>query len=268
MKQLCLMCAVLFGVAGVSSAADEAATIQEEAETSGLSLEAQITVPSSYVFRGYVIEDDHFIVQPEFTATYETQVGDLSIAPYFTAWANLTDLSAPGDPEWFNELDLTLGTDIDLTHGFSLGLIYNYYNSPANFFDDIHEVGITLSHDCFINPSIGLFREIHNESNDENTYIELSIEPALHDVPIMDRLVLSLPIVVGLSPDEYFTDSDGDGSVFGFASIGIAGEYTFCEQWSLLAGVDYIQMLSDSTEESNDGDEYKIVGRIGVKYSH
>lgn len=267
MKQLCLMCAVLFGVAGVSSAADEAATTQEEAETSGLSLEAQITVPSSYVFRGYVIEDDHFIVQPEFTATYETQVGDLSIAPYFTAWANLTDLSAPGDPEWFNELDLTLGTDIGLTHGFSLGLIYNYYNSPANFFDDIHEVGITLSHDCFINPSIGLFREIHNESNDENTYVELSLTPGF-DVPQIKNLRIDFPLVLGLTPDDYYTDSDGDSSLFGYASVSIDASYAFCEQWSLLAGVDYIQMLSDSTEESNDGDEYKIVGRIGVKYSH
>lgn len=267
MKQLCLMCAVLFGVAGVSSAADEAATTQEEAETSGLSLEAQITVPSSYVFRGYVIEDDHFIVQPEFTATYETQVGDLSIAPYFTAWANLTDLSAPGDPEWFNELDLTLGTDIDLTHGFSLGLIYNYYNSPANFFDDIHEVGITLSHDCFINPSIGLFREIHNESNDENTYIELSLTPGF-DVPQIKNLRIDFPLVLGLTPDDYYTDSEGDSSLFGYASVSVDASYAICEQWSLLAGVDYIQMLSDSTEESNDGDEYKIVGRIGVKYSY
>lgn len=267
MKQLCLMCAVLFGVAGVSSAADEAATTQEEAETSGLSLEAQVTVPTSYVFRGYVIEDDHFIVQPEVTATYETQVGDLSIAPYFTAWANLTDLSAPGDPEWFNELDLTLGTDIDLTHGFSLGLIYNYYNSPANFFDDVHEVGITLSHDCMINPSIGLFREIHNESNDENTYIELSLTPGF-DVPQIKNLHIDFPLVLGLTPDDYYTDSDGDSSLFGYASASVDATYVICEQWALFAGVDYIQMLSDSTEESNDGDEYKIVGRVGVKYSH
>lgn len=267
MKHLCLMCAVLLSVAGVSRAADEAASTTEESEKSGISLDAQVTFPSSYVFRGYVIEEDHFVVQPEATITYDTKIGDLSISPYISAWANLTDLSAPGDPEWFNEFDVYLGADIELPHDFSLGLVYNYYNSPANFFDDIHEIGLSLSHEDFVHPAIGIFREIHHEGADENTYIELSITLGF-DVPQVKNLHIDFPIVLGLTPDEYYTKSNGDGSVFGYASASVDGIYTFDEQWALFAGVDYIQMLADSTEDSNKGDEYQIVGRIGVKYTH
>jgi hypothetical protein len=250
------------GQVEVSKEADKAAE-----DSGGFAVEGAITFPSSYVFRGYVLLEDHFIVQPEVTVSYGTHIGDITITPYFTAWANLTDASAPGDPEWFNELDLYLGADIELPEKFTLGIVYDYYNSPANFFDDIHELGLTLGHEDVFNPSVGIYREIKNSGADENTYIELGITPGF-DVPQIQKLHLDFPLVLGLSPDEYYTKSNGDGCFFGYASIGVKGTYSLSDNWSLFASVDYVQMLADSTEASNKGDEYQVVGKAGVKFSY
>jgi len=273
MRHFCLLCAV-FAFSGLfttraRAADEEAGAVPADAkeDSGGFSFEGQEMFPTSYVFCGYVLLEDHFIVQPEATVSYGTKFGDLTITPYLTAWANLTDASAPGDPEWFNEFDLYLGVDIELPFGFTLGLVYDYYNSPANVFDDDHELGITLSHDDFLHPSVGLYREVCNHGGKENTYIELGLEPGF-DVPNFEKLRIDFPIMVGLTPDEYYTDSSGDGEVFGYWAVGLTGTYAVNDNWSLLAGIDYVQLTADSTEASNHGDDHQIVGRFAVKFSH
>jgi hypothetical protein len=263
MKHLCLMCAVLFSIAGFVRA-EEPAT--EESDSGGLTLEAEIAIPSSYVFRGYVLEEDHFIVQPQVTIGYDTQIAGLKVSPYITAWGNLTDMSAPGEPEWFNELDIYLGADIELPSNFTLGVVYNYYNSPADVFDDVHELGITLSHEDVLNPSIGVFREICDKGGTEDTYIELSVTPGF-DVPQFEKLHLDFPLVLGVSPDKYYLDSNGDGTFWGYCSAGVTATYALNDHWSLTAGVSVVQMLADSVEASNKGDEQQYVGSVSVKYS-
>ncbi|HWP39536.1 MAG TPA: hypothetical protein VNL70_01330, partial [Tepidisphaeraceae bacterium] len=207
-------------------------------------------------------------VQPELTITYTTDLGGLELAPYVGVWANLTDAPADGQPQWLNELDLYAGVDVALPHDFSLGFIYTLYNSPADVFDDIHEIGLTLSHSDFLNPAIGIYFEIDNrDTGRENTYLELSLTPGF-DMPGLERLRLDFPLVLGLTPDEYYTDQDGDGEVFGYASASVTATYALSDNWSLFAGVDYVQLLADSAKESNDGDSYQLVGRAGVSFSY
>ncbi|WP_428937026.1 TorF family putative porin [Fontivita pretiosa] len=257
---------VLTGITRGQQAAKDPA---EEADQAGpLSFSGVLTIPSSYVFRGYVIEEDHFLFQPELTITYTSELGGVEVAPYVGIWANLTDAPADGEPEWVNEVDLYAGIDLALPHDFSLGFIYTLYNSPADAFDDIHEVGLTLSHGDFLNPAIGIYFEIDNrDTGEENTYIELSLTPGL-DIPQIEGLRIDFPLVLGLTPDEYYTDENGDGEVLGYASAGIAATCPLNDNWSLFAGAEYVQMLADSAEESNGGDSFQIVGRAGVSFSY
>lgn len=245
----------------------EPGAIDDADDDGGLSIEGTFFFPTSYVFRGYVIEEDHFLFQPDLTLSIDTEVGGFAVTPYFNAWFNFTDAPAPGDPEWFNEINLALGAEIELGGGFSAGVTYIWYNSPADVFDDIHEIGVSLSHENLLNPSVAIYRELDNRNGEENTYIELSIIPGW-DVPQIDQLHFDFPVVLGLSPDEYFTDSDGDGYVFGYISGGVVGTFELTENWSIAVGVDYIQMLADSTEDSNDGDEHQIVGHAGLAFAY
>lgn len=265
MKHKIAACAAALLMAVGSVRAQEPA--KAEAAPSDFTVDLSLTIPSTYVFRGYVIQDERFIVQPEAFVTFNTTVGGLSVSPYIGAWANFTDVNAPGDPECFDELDLYAGADIELGHGFTLGLIYTYYMSPGNSFDDIHEIGVTLSHDCWLNPSVGIYRELCNEGGDENTYIELGVKPGF-DVPNCEKLRLDFPMLVGLSPDEYYTDSSGDGEWIGYLTAGVHASYAISDNLLVMAGIEYWNLHADSTQASNDGDEHQFVGLIGVKYSH
>jgi hypothetical protein len=251
-----------------AAAVEEAAAVQEDEAGGGLSIDASLFVPTSYVFRGYVIEEDHCLWQPELILSYGTSIGDIDVTPYIGAWANLTDAPAPGDPEWFNEIDVYVGADISLPADFTLGVIYTWYNSPADAFDDIHEVGLTLSHDSCLQPAVGIYYELeNNDTGDENTYIELSITPGF-DVEQLPALRFDFPVVLGLTPDEYYTDSDGDSETFGYLSGGVTATYALNDNWSIEGGVDWVQMLADSAEDSNEGDDYQVVGRVGVRFTN
>lgn len=263
MKYLGAFCALTVMLSLTPAQAQETPAAEENG---GISVEAILTIPSSYVFRGYVEVEDHCIFQPEITLSHDHSIGDLPVSFWFNAWASLTSAPAPGEPEWFNELDLSVGADVEIGNGFTLGLTYIYYNSPANAFDDIHEVGVTLSHDCWLNPSVGIYREICNEGADENTYIELGVTPGF-DVEQMQGLRLDFPLIAGFSPDEYYTDDDGDGHWVGYASAGITATYQFNDNLAVIAGVDYIHLCADSTRESNEGDDSQIVGRVAFKFT-
>jgi hypothetical protein len=87
MKAVFSLCA-----AAVLSLASHTVAQQPSAELdtkAGLSVDLSLTIPTSYVFRGYVIQDERFIVQPEAFVTYTTAVGGFEVAPYVGAWANL-----------------------------------------------------------------------------------------------------------------------------------------------------------------------------------
>jgi hypothetical protein len=260
--------AIALGISSSTFAQQQTESVEPAAPESkgGFAIDVTVTFPTSYVFRGYVIEEDHFLVQPEITLYYGIPVGDSILWPYIGAWMNLTDAPAPGDPEWFNEIDAYVGFEYEFGE-FTLEGIYTWYTSPADFFDDVHEVGLQLRHSHFLQPSAAIYYEICNKSGEENTYIELGLKPKLEPPPIQP-LKLEFPLVLGLTPDEYYTDDDGDGQICGYASGGITATWALSEDWLLEAGVDYIHMLADSTEESNDGDESQVVGRFAVKFAH
>lgn len=266
MKRAGAMCAAILLFSAVTARGQEVLAAGAEEADGGFGVDFSLTVPSTYVFRGYVIQDNRFIVQPDASVSFDTTLGGFSISPYVGAWANFTDVSAPGDPECFDELDLYAGADIELGHGLTLGVIYTYYMSPADTFDDIHEIGVTLGHDDWFNPSIGIYRELCNKNGDENTYIELSITPGC-DFPQVDKLSFEFPMAIGLSPDEYYTDSDGDGEWIGFLMAGVHATYALTDNLSLLAGLEYWNLHADSTQESNGGSENQCVALIGIQFS-
>ena len=87
-------------------------------------------------------------------------------------------------------------------------------------------------------------------------------------------LTIALPVKLGVSLDEYYTDSQGDNYFYGFVSGGVTATLPLpmpakYGSWNLVASVEYIQMLADSVEAANDGGtEYELTGRIGISFSY
>jgi uncharacterized protein (TIGR02001 family) len=230
---------------------------QTEPAENPFTVEGLFIANSDYVDRGYVVDDDHIHFQPDLTLTYTTEIAGKSISPYIGVWSDMSGAPQSGDPEWLYEIDPYIGVAMDLGSGFTLDFVYTYNNSPANGFDDVHELAMTLSHSSekdWLNPSINIMRELDDKNGGEDTYIELRLTPGF-DVKQVEKLRLDFPLVAGLSPDGFYEDEDGDESVLGFVSGGIAATYAINDHWSLVGGVDYYWLACDATRETNNDND-------------
>jgi len=233
-----------------------------------LTLAVSLTVPTAYMFRGYVVDDSDIQLQPDVRLDSTVHAGSLTLHPHLEFWSNvIPDSDALGT---YNELDVYGGCSIDLPAKLLLDFTYNYYNSPADDFDDVHEIGVILSHDDFLQPHVGVYREVKNSSNNptgkQGTYLEVGINPELPWKPL-EKLTLTAPCNLGMGGDSYYFKSNGSNQFFGFASFGIHASYQITDNLSFEAGGTYYQLLSDSTEASNAGHDYKFVGDLGLAYS-
>jgi hypothetical protein len=224
---------------------------------------------SAYMFRGYNNVDTGYIFQPYLNVTRHFDLTDqFSLDLYGGVWANYAEHTPKtSGPKHFNEFDANLGVTLNYDK-WSVGLEYLYYNSPANDFDDVHEVGVLLSYEHWLSPSIGYYREIDDRNGNEDTYLEFKLEPSLPSPPFLKKLELTLPMVLGTSLDGYYFGSDGHNSFFGYAAIGLSASYPIAEHWSLKGGVEYHHLFADNLQDINSDSDYKIVGRIGVAFEY
>jgi len=243
-----------------------------EAEESPLTLDASIKYVTAYFFRGYNYGDEGLILQPEATASYEIEVNDnLTITPSFNVWNNVTDQHYSEWDHW-DEIDLTPGVDIT-TGRLTLSLQYIYYHSPAQNWEDIHELGAVVSYDdseqlglpIALNPYVGYFQEIVNKGGDEGTYMEIGMEPTWQ--PEKCPVEFNFPIAVGLGLHEWYFNDEGKQETLGYASGAIVCTYKLNDHLYTNAGVRYIHLIADNVVDGNDGTENQFIGSIGVGYT-
>ena len=81
-------------------------------------------------------------------------------------------------------------------------------------------------------------------------------------------------LLLGMSPDGYYLDSDGHNEFFGYYSVGVTFGLPLdlppkYGSWSANFGVNYIGILADSAEVANDGGEdYELQGFIGISMAY
>jgi hypothetical protein len=243
-----------------------------------ISLEGGVDVTNAYFFRGYLAEDNGFIVQPYATLAFniEAEVGGFTISPYIGTWNSMhSENNGMDDPKWWYETDAIAGVNFE-KGPFTLGFVYTYYYSPSGSFRSSHEVGVTLAYDdsehgllpFAINPRVGLYRELDRSANlaggEPGTYLELGIEPYLLKTKSLE---ISFPTTLGLSISDYYTDSSGDNEILGYGSIGLKGKIPLTSSLSLTGEVTYLRLFADSAEAANGGDDDEFIGRVGLQFS-
>jgi hypothetical protein len=273
----------LLALGGVARAQDAAA---EDPNTGALSVAGGIDATTHYFFRGYLQEDQGLILQPYGTLYVNVHESDnLKITPYVGIWNSWHDEKTGADgthnESWY-ESDIFGGVDVAMGD-FTLGLIYTHYTYPNGALEDIGEIGFKLSWNdaAFtkdraglpfqLSPYIAAYFEPADDSGSEDSYLELGIAPSF---AVGDAgWTLGVPVVLGMSLEDYYFDDDGDEEFLGYASIGVTLTIPLSVparygSWNLIGGVSYLQLLAESLETINNDDDNEIIGKLGIAFSY
>jgi len=255
----------------------------EDPNTGALTLTGGVDWTTAYFFRGYNQEDGGLILQPYATLTANVYNSDkFNINVYGGTWNSFqsakTGSDGNGPSSWY-ECDLFGGVDFSFDK-FTVGVIYTFYQYPNGAFKTIQEVGFKLSYDDTdlmkktgvsfgLKPYVGVYIETDDGNGTEDTYAEVGIGPSwtIHGV------TLSVPVAVGMSLDDYYLQSDGSNSFFGYGSISLLGSIPLpiparYGAWTLTAGVQYLYLFADSAEAANNGENDQWIGKVGVAFSY
>lgn len=249
----------------------------EAAESSKLSFDAGNDFTSSYYFRGLFQQNGGFITQPYANVYY--QLTD-SIKVWGGIWNSFHDQVAAGvdSPENWYELDALGG--IELSQGvLTAGATYILYSSPSDAFKDIQEIELKVGFDDSalakgsilpaLNPSFAVAFEFDDDGGTEDTYAQVALEPSfegkLGELPVS----FSVPIVFGLSFDDWYTDKNGKNETFGYFSVGLSAStpLPFPGDWSLSASVIYLYLDAFSARSANSNQSSEVIGTVGISVS-
>lgn len=250
---------------------------------SDITLGITLDVVSQYFFRGIEQQDSGLIFQPG--AEIGIAVTD-GVSAYIGVWESFHSVPTPGAPtgpkSWY-EQDVFAGLTIDLTEIVALDLNYTGYFSPSDSFSDIHEFGFTLAfedeswmgEDWSFDPYVMVAFEVQDNGGTEDTYLELGGEFGF-DLDDEGDITAAVPIVVGLSLDDYYTDATGDNEVFGYASVALLvttsmsnliGSEEWVGGWDITVGVTVLFLNDDvalTDDVSGSSDSVQVVGSIGL----
>ena len=274
------------GLAGaVTAAVMFAATPAQAQEEAGVnngavSFALGADVVTQYYFRGIEQEDSGLILQPYAEASFEI-TDDISY--YLGTWQSLhsKQTGSTGGADIWYESDFYTGVSLGMFDPIGLDVSYVGYYAPNGAFDSIHELDFVVSYDdselmgdYAFGPYALLAIEIDDEGGSEDIYLELGGELAFNIVDSEDYPVdLSIPVYVGLSLDDYYTDAGGDNEFFGYGAIGasLGVPLPFIPEdygsWSASAGLTAL-FLNDDANLNDTGDDLELIGSVGISMEY
>jgi len=275
------------GLGLVGAAANAAAAGFLNRADAGFTGGANLT--TAYFFRGIRQARRGVIVQPWGEAglgIYASDGAISSITLLGGLWASFQSEHAPGSdsPRAFYELDVYGGATVGLGQYLELGTSYVAFLSPADAFEQVQELDLSLALDDA--PLLGAFAlspyvlaafelEGSRLGPDRGNYVELGVEPGLELPTIPDYpLALSFPLTLGLGLGGYYQLPDGsDDETFGYVSGGATASVPLAflpdtlGAWSATAGVQLIG-LGRVTRAANGGENPWVIGTWGLALAY
>ena len=265
--------------------------------TGAIHFGADLNFATSYFFRGYNQEDTGLIFQPnvygyvDFLEDVDENATISGLRLKVGSWNSLhSEQNGPDSDVWY-ESDIYGVATMTFASSLYVNLGYTIYTYPGDALETTHEVGVSVGFDDTqlwtnmgvtgfgLKPEIGVYKEIADRNGTQDTYGEVKVTPGLvidrELIPGFGKAGISFPVVLGLSVEDYYLDSDGDNELFGYIQGGVAvslpitGIPARYGSWNLVGGVNYIHMLADSVEIANDGGEdYEVQGTIGLSMTY
>lgn len=280
LQRLSIWASAIAAIAPPAFAQDEAAT------ASRLHFSASVDITTAYFFRGFLQEDRGFIIQPAAGLTIDLYSrDDFALSTTIGTWNSVHSeatgaISTDTSGEHWYESDLYASFTATWGH-WTLDATYIWYFSPSDAFETITELILTTSFDdseylgaWSLSPTVTLGIETGSNysdgaDSDRGIYIGLSVGPGF-ETTLGDNhpLLISFPIEVGLSLDDYYQDDAGDDDIFGYASVGVRldTDIPLTDEfgaWSTFLSVNSL-FLGDNLETVNNNDSFELIATVGI----
>jgi hypothetical protein len=189
-----------------------------------------------------------------------------------------------GDSDRMAEMsDAMLGT-IGEWRGLTLDARYAFYNTSPIMRSDVHELGARASLDVLawrrgdaspgplaLRPFAGLYGELDDRRGSEDVYAEVGLEPAWRGIVAGRKVGLSVPVLWGLSPDDYYFDAQGRNEPLGYFAVSVAGSVALplrhgCAEAILNVTLQYLRLEADSVVTVNEGGRDVFLARMGAGF--
>ncbi|MEJ5301685.1 MAG: hypothetical protein WHS38_11920 [Thermodesulforhabdaceae bacterium] len=258
MRNFRYLLAVMILIFSASSVLSEE-TKQEDKVTGSVSM----SVYNRYIFRGYELSSDSFVVQPSVTVSYK----GFSV----NYWGNIdsdehrTQSFIPDreGKKSFNESDFTISYTLAIDK-LSLTAGYIYYNTK--YADETEELFLSASYDIITKPTLTIYRDI---STYPGTYVNLAFS---HSFPIYRDITFDLLTSFG-----YFKGDDSYWRTYDRSTEAYTGEkYNALHDGKIQAGfsipliknltvqpvIQYWFPLSGKSKRTVDGNSYNPNGHL------
>ncbi|MDA3923581.1 MAG: hypothetical protein PF904_02645 [Kiritimatiellae bacterium] len=249
MKKLLIVALAMVAVASTCMA-------QEVAEAEGIPLSFDVTLDiySSYVWRGYQVNDDP-VAQPGAVASLDLgEYGSI----FAGVWANYDFNNFSGGDnraDGFSELDYTLSYAIDLKD-FSLEVGHIWYSYPV-FSDEEYDVSteeifvsIAYNNDI-VTPSLTVYHDYSDDDDVEGTYASVALSK---DFEITEQVSASVFASLGGCDEDYADSYYGaaDGNYLLDGNVGVSTSYAINDYLSVGATLVWTSVVDSDVRDVAD----------------
>ena len=292
-RQICGAAAIAMGIAGTAPA-----WAADGPNTGKISLNGGFDFVTAYVFRGIMQERDGLIWQPYLTVnmnlySVDSKEYDLhrdgpisNVSLFAGTWNSLQSAQTGGTDEnnpVFYETDWYGGVNFGLFNKGTAGFSYVAYTSPSDAFATTQEFDMNLSLDdsdwlgkFALYPSAVFAYELDGTALGEKSgsYFQFGIRPTWEAIKSDTYPVtLALPIVTGISLDNYYETNGHNDQTWGFTSFGLAGSVPLAfipaeyGTWAATASAT-MYTFNTNLQNINKGNDPWVVGQAGVTVTY
>jgi hypothetical protein len=286
--------AALAALVGIACCAPDVVAQEEKGPNTGrVSISAGVDFPTDYYFRGIIQETKGYIIQPYGDLTFKLWDGvpafgnlALTIGTWNSLHGGPTGVDGPNaDPKIWYESDFYTKVGWTMFEDFSAGIIYTAYMSPNDFFTTTQELAFGLGFNdskllgpFALNPSLLLAFEVKGQADagdHKGVYLQMGIAPSYTFNPKSPYPVtLSIPLLVGLSLDDYYEFGTGNDTTFGYfqGGVGLAVPLAFIPasfgSWQLKTGVNVLHLGGNLRDVNKDRDSTEVIGTVGIAFTY
>lgn len=264
------------------------------------SISAGVALVSMYISRGLVYSNKASLqpwteLQLRLSSSEETGGSVGALYWFFGNWNSMQE-SDPGlgqarsgnavlQDNWY-EADFYTGLRTSFQNTFEASLRFNWYTSPSDSFERIHEIDLRLAvndeahwnspfglREFKTSPHLRIAKEVADKGGAQQWYIQPSLTPHFSAQLSSLEAVIKFPLVLGFGADgQYRTLDTGENRAFGFGSIGVGVDLPLDllpkdrGGLTVSSSVDLI-VLSDRDLNVREN-RSELVSRLGLSYRY